>query len=144
MAYVDELVTAVVVGRLSAPDAADLLITRKRDDIAELRDRAAALRVRQDEAASLFADGALTASQLKTATEKLSKTLAEVEAKMLDTDKARVFDGVISTADPAAVFDGLTLDRKRAVIDVLLTVTVLPVGKSGRGFNPESVRIEWR
>ena len=61
MARVDELIGAIVVGRLSRPDAADLLITERRDDISELRDRAAALRARQDEAAALFADGAITA-----------------------------------------------------------------------------------
>ena len=144
MASVDELIEGIVVERLARPDARDLLIAEKRDDINELRDKAAALRARQDEAAALFADGAITASQLKISTAKLAAQLAEVESKMLDANKTRVFDGVIGAADPRAVWDGLTLDRKRAVIDVLMTITIEPVGRAARGFDPESVRIEWR
>jgi len=30
------------------------------------------------------------------------------------------------------------------VLDVLLTVVVMPVGKHGRKFNPERVRVTWR
>ena len=83
------------------PTRADLLIAEKRDDINELRDKAAALRARQDEAAALFADGAITASQLKISTAKLAAQLAEVESKMLDANRTRVFDGVIGSRGPA-------------------------------------------
>ena len=144
MARVDELIEGIVVARLSRARRRELLIAEKRDDINELRDKAAALRARQDEAAALFADGAITASQLKISTAKLSAELAEVESKMLDANKTRVFDGVIGAADPGAVWDGLPLDRKRALIDVLMTVTIAPVGRAGRGFDPESVDIAWR
>ena len=73
MAQVDELIVALVVGRLAAPNAADLLIRdEKRDDISELRDRAAALRARQDEAAGLFADGTVNASKLRIVNTKLA------------------------------------------------------------------------
>jgi DNA invertase Pin-like site-specific DNA recombinase len=144
MASVDELVEGVVVERLSRPDAVDLLVTEKRTDINELRDKAAALRTRQDEAAALFANGAITASQLKITTTKLSAALAEVESQMLDANKSRVFDGVIGAADPGRVFDGLSLDRRRALVDVLLTVTIAPIGRRGRGFDPESVQVNWR
>ena len=48
---------------------------------------------------------------------------------MFDANKSRVFDGVIGTADPGAVFHRLSLDRKRALVDVLLTVTIAPTGR---------------
>jgi len=38
----------------------------------------------------------------------------------------------------------LSPDRFRAVVDVLMTVTVAPVGKSGCAFNPERVQVNWR
>jgi hypothetical protein len=54
--------------------------------------------------------------------------------------------------DTAAVWDGLDLDRKRAVLAALMTITVHPAPKGRtRGwqpgqpyFDPASVRIEWR
>ena len=144
MERVDELVAGVVVARLARPDARELLITEKRTDINALRDAAAALRARQDEAAVLFADGAITGSQLKISTASLADQLAEVESKMLDANKSRVFDGVIGAADPGAVWAGLPLDRRRALIDILMTVTIAPIGRVGRGFDPASVEIVWR
>jgi hypothetical protein len=63
---------------------------------------------------------------------------------MLDANKSRVFDGVIGAADPGAVWAGLPLDRRRALIDILMTVTIAPIGRVGRGFDPASVEIVWR
>jgi site-specific DNA recombinase len=44
--------------------------------------------------------------------------------------------------------DGLTLGQRRAIIDALVTVTVLPApsGRRSNGtyFNPAFVRIEWK
>ena len=39
----------------------------------------------------------------------------------------------------------LSPDRFRAVLDVLATVTIAPVGKGGgRVFNPQRVQVVWR
>jgi site-specific DNA recombinase len=42
------------------------------------------------------------------------------------------------------VWAGCDIGRRRAVLDALMTVTVLPIIRPGPGFNPETVRIEWR
>ncbi len=128
----------------SRPDARELLIAEKRDGHQRATRRGRALRARQDEAAALFADGAITGSQLKTSTANLAAQLAEVESKMLDANKSRVFDGVIGPRTRGAVWAGLSLDRRRALIDMLMTVTIAPVGRAGRGFDPASVEIVWR
>ena len=60
---------------------------------------------------------------------------------MLDAHKTRVFDGVIGAADPGVVWDGLPLDRRRALIDVLLAMTIMPT-RQGSVFDPASVRVE--
>ena len=141
IARVDEMIVGIVVAILSRPDAANLLITEKRDDINELRDKAVALRARQDEAAAMYADGEIPASQLKIVNTKLAASLAEVESKMVDANKTRVFDGLIGAPDPRVRFDGLPLDRQRAIVDALMTVTILPT-RPGRYFDPTSVRVE--
>lgn len=38
----------------------------------------------------------------------------------------------------------LSPDRLRAVIEVLMTVTVAPVGKGYRVFNPDRVDVVWK
>jgi hypothetical protein len=125
-------VTAHVVERLARPDAAELLVDQKREDAAELRDQAAALRARQDELAGLFAAGDITGSQLKTATAALAAQLDAIESRMFDANRTRVFDGLIGADDIEARFDALGLDRQRAVVAALMTVTINP-GQPPRG-----------
>ncbi len=138
---VDEWVVAHVVARLARPDAAELLVDQKREDAAELRDQAAALRARQDEAAGLFAVGDITASQLKTATAALAAQLEAVESKLLDANRTRVFDGLIGVQDVAARFDALPLDRRRAVVAALVTVTIMPGQASRAAFRTDLVPV---
>ena len=46
-------------------------------------------------------------------------------------------------ADAAARFAALSLDRKRAVIDTLVRVTINPAGKGRQPFDPTTITIEW-
>lgn len=141
---VDELVRAVVVGRLSRPDALDLFTDDQRPDVAKLRGEASTLRRRLDDVATEFADGELTASQLRTITDRLKGRLSKAETAMISASRAPVLADLLSEGgDVGARFDALSLDRRRAVISTLVTVTILPVNR-GRGFDPSSVQIEWK
>jgi len=48
---------------------------------------------------------------------------------------------VINAPDPVAAWDGLELADQRLFIDRLCTVTMLPSGRRGRGFDPTTVDI---
>ena len=55
-----------------------------------------------------------------------------------------MFDGLpLGQPEVADAVARLSPDRLRAVLAVLLTVTVMPVGKGGRVFNPERVQVNW-
>jgi hypothetical protein len=57
----------------------------------------------------------------------------------------RLFDGLpLGEPEVTAAVDDLTPDRFRAVLDVLAQITIAPVGKSGKIFNPERVQVNWR
>ncbi len=43
-----------------------------------------------------------------------------------------------------AAFDALDLDRKRAIIDALLTITVHPTGRRGRIFDHHSIDLVFK
>jgi site-specific DNA recombinase len=141
---VEEYVSAVVVARLSQPDVGDLLIDTKKPDVPKLREQAAALRVRLDSLAVDFADGSLTPSQLRTATARIRDQLAGVEAEMADAGRVDVLGPLVGTGNVEAVWEGLSTSRKRAVIDLLMKVTLIPPGRGTRTFRPETVHIEWR
>lgn len=143
VAKVDAYVCDWVTGRLAMPDAAELLVSEKRDDIVQLRERAAALRKRLNQLATDFADGDLTPAQLKTATVRIKEQLAQLDTSMQDRNRARVFEGVIGVDDVAAAFVALTLDRQRAVVAAMVTVTIEASGR-GKRFDPALVVIDWK
>ena len=142
--HVDAYVRAVVVARLSRPDAVDLLRDDTRPDVGELRIRSLALRSRLDSLAVDFADGELTASQLRTATERIRLQIAQVDAVLAAAGRVSVLSDLAGQPDTAAVWDGLALDRQRAVIDALMVITLHPPGRGARTFDPSTIKIEWR
>lgn len=142
MAKVDEVVLKVVLGRLAQPDAADLTIDHQRADLTGLRDQAAALRARLEALAVDYADGLMDGQQVRVASARIKDKLAEIEPLITDAHSARVFDGVTGPGVSEA-WEVISLDRRRAIIDALVSVTVEPAGR-GRVFNPELVKISWR
>jgi site-specific DNA recombinase len=142
---VDDLVAALVVARLSQPDAAELLIvTEDGPDVGAMREEATALRTRLGELADLFADGDITKAQFARGTDRTRQALMAVEERLADAGRVSVLGELVAAGNVAAVWDGLDLDRQRAVIDALMQVTLLSPGRGARTFRPETVRIQWK
>jgi site-specific DNA recombinase len=141
----DEFVSAVIIERLSRPDAlATLTHDEAQPDMEELRIEAVTLRQRLGEAADTFADGAITAAQLAKITARVQDRLGDVEATMARSTRLGALAGFAGARDPGKVWAGLPIDRRRAAVRALMTVTVLPSGKRGNQFDPDLVRIDWR
>jgi DNA invertase Pin-like site-specific DNA recombinase len=119
-------------------------------DVAPLRERAAILRAQTEEIASEFGDpdSDMTAAQFKIANKRVQDELQNTETEIGRLTSDSTLAGVADAADPVAAFRTADIDRKRAVIDTLMTVTLLrmPPGRRAYGqyFDPNSVRIEWR
>jgi DNA invertase Pin-like site-specific DNA recombinase len=145
---VEPLIYRIVSGRLAMPDAVDLLK-------AELHDEAEAETIRL-ELETLYGElenigvergeGLLTGKQAKIASDIVNAKIAKLQARQQDRERLRVFDGLpLGKPEVAAAVKKLSPDRFRAVLDVLMTVTALPVGTGrGRVFNPERVQVSWR
>ncbi|WP_281689573.1 recombinase family protein [Pseudonocardia thermophila] len=143
---IDEYVQECVVERLSRPDAAELLAEDDQParDVPALRERAQALRARLDALAVEFADGELTAAQLRTATARVRENLAAVERELAEAGRTSALAPLVAAEDVAAVWKRLDVGRRRTVIDLLMTVTLHSPGKGKRTFDPSTVQIEWR
>ena len=144
---VEPLLYRVVSGRLAMPDAVDLLQAEIHDEAeAEaLRIEANTLLAELDNLAVERAEDLLTGRQVKISTDRINEKLAAIERRQQDQERLRVFDGLpLGKPEVAGAIRKLSPDRLRAVIDVLMTATVLPVGKGGHVFNPERVQVNWR
>jgi len=140
--FCDWRVSERVIARLSRDDARDLLIDDRRPDMGRLRAEADILRMRLTQLAEAFADGTLSAAQLRAGTERLRGNLADVEAQMAHVDRAPLLADLVTAEDVRKAWDGAGLDRQRAVVSLLYTVTLLPRGRGRAPLSVDSVRME--
>ena len=152
-ALLDALAAALVIGRLSRPDAADLL-TRPDDgrqgQLAELYQEKAAVEAQMLARDRLHRRRVITDQMLEEGLAELAGELAVVERRIGAAAQADILAPLVG--DPEAVWEGYGLDQRRAVIRRLMTITLLP-SRRGRPpgwrpgepyFDPESIRVEWR
>lgn len=151
-AELDLFVNSLIIERLSRPDAVDLLVRSSGPDMSALRADAAAIEDRLSELATVFADGGITAAQLRDGSERLRDKLAAIEHRLADASRGSVLTGLAGEPDVDKLWDELDLDRRRAVIDALMSITIRrtrkgrPAGWSpGQSyFNPETIEISWK
>jgi site-specific DNA recombinase len=131
-AKVDAFIEAVVLERLSRPDARELLAPDKKVDTVALHARDTALRERLDELGRMYGDDAIDARQLREGTDRIRAQRAEIAAQLADAARGSVLAGVVDAGDPARVWAELDLDRRRAIVDTLLEVSILPARRGRR------------
>jgi DNA invertase Pin-like site-specific DNA recombinase len=138
---VDDVVEAVVVARLSQPDAVALLTPDV--DLDALRAKVTELRDRRDGLAGLLADGLLSANAVRDQAAKLTTAISEVEREIMSAVGDGPLAEIVNAPDVGKSWNALPLTAKRAVIETLMVATILPIGKGVR-FAPEQVQIDWR
>ncbi len=142
---VDELLAQVVVARLEQPDAVSLVAAPADvGEVATLRAKNESLRQRLDHAAEAFAAGDIDRRQLTAATASLRTQLEQVSTELAEHARTPVLSELLATANVRGTWNGLSMNRQRAVIGTLATVQLMPPGRGARVFDPESVRINWR
>lgn len=145
----DGFVEAVMVERLSRPGLVhEAIAEESTTNVVELRAEADALRLRQEQLAEAFAEGDITRAALTAGSKRIEERAAQVAAQLAMIGGKSPLDALAHAepADMAAAWAALTLGQKRAIIDYLCTVTVLPLGRSRGhlGFDPAGVRIDWK
>jgi hypothetical protein len=83
-------------------------------------------------------------AEYKVRRQRLAEQLADIEAQMTDANGTSPLVGMAGNPDADKAWAEMDLGHKRAVIDCLMSITVLPARKRGAGFDPERVRIDWK
>jgi site-specific DNA recombinase len=141
---VDELVEAVVVERLSRPDALQLLSEPESPELAEHHAHSQALRGRLEDLAVGLEEGLLTLAAVRRSSERLRAELAKTERMIQSAARADVLGPVVTASDVPAAWSACDLAQKRGIIDSLMTVTLLAPKRGRQEFDPETVAIEWK
>jgi site-specific DNA recombinase len=143
--YCDEFVTRVVLERLRRPDARELLAVDETADTDLARIEADSIRLQIKDALRLWQKRLMTTADYESNVEALQAELAALEDRMTDRTRVAALAGLLEAEDPEPVWERLSWAQRRAVIDVLMTVTILPVGRgNARVFNPATVRVDWK
>jgi site-specific DNA recombinase len=95
------------------------------------------------EAADMYADGEVSRAGHERIVSRVQRQLDQVLSQMTNTSSSALL-GVVDRKHPRAAWDALSVERRRAVVDELMTVTILPSGKRGNGFDPRLLQIDWR
>lgn len=147
---VDDVVAARVIERLSAPDAVSLLTPDRSADVTELHARLTGLRARKESLGEAFAAGEIDRDGLRAGTERLRTDIAETEDRLTALSAGSVLDGLAGRPDVAERWVELPIDQRRAVVEAVATVTILPGRRGGNAATrdvvrdvTETVRIEW-
>jgi site-specific DNA recombinase len=117
--------------------------TRKGIDVSALRAEAKRLRERKTAQIRMHALGDLSDDELTTGMRTIRDRLSVVEAQIHASSEA---DPLAEFRNKAAeaVWNSLSLPRKRAIVRLLLDITFLPTSRRGPGFDRGSIKIEWR
>ncbi len=137
MAALDAYVSDVVVERLSRPDVVELLRPAAPSvDLDGLRATVNAVRAGFTEIAQMFGAGEMSKAEWLEARESAQQRLSVAETALAAATATSPLHGVADAPDPAAVWYGLDLSRRRAVLAALMTVVVQPVPRGGGRARP--------
>ncbi|UCZ90282.1 recombinase family protein [Gordonia hongkongensis] len=141
---VEQFVEAVVIGRLSAQDAREALAPRDDGlDRDALRFERRTLQTRFDGLAALAADGVLPLDQVREQSARLRSRLAEIDGVLAPSTLSPV-TAMLDADDVAMAWSAMDIAQRRAIVQALLTVTILPAKRGAKGFDPALVCVAWR
>lgn len=144
---VDDYVAAAVIARLESLDIGRYLADTAGDpdhagELAEDRDQ---LRQRMEAVEQMFNSGDVTPEQFKRMNRDLLSRLEDVEAQIeAVSDHGNPLAQLRDVTDMTAWWATAELAVRREVLAALVTVYVKPGAKSGRSFEPEFLRLEWK
>jgi site-specific DNA recombinase len=142
--HVDRYVLGVIRARLARPDLADLLVTPATDEARGVTEAIGKLRERLDRTKDDYDNDLIDGERYRVKMAKLAAELDTAEAARVRLLASSEVAGTLTAPDPVAAFDGSLLGIQRAVITFFMTVRLDPAPRGRKGFDPASVRIEWR
>lgn len=155
-APVDAMVTEAVLTRLSARDVHDLVVPREgvgADREALLTERNA-LVDRVNELSPMLSDVSQPVIEITQAINDVKARIVEIDAELHDRSVSQTADFMADIEDPVGSvqrreavdrkWDAWDMDRRRLLVDELVTVTIEPISPGHVKFDPDLIRIDPR
>jgi site-specific DNA recombinase len=142
---VDRIIDRYLVGRLTRRDTVELLSPDADSKRAEYSAELVALDERAKEAQSMFADGLMSAADLRGVLARINESRAEVAGKLASVSGAgsRELRTLLATDDVETAFHAMSDDEVRALAKGLIESVTLR-SRRGAALAPEDVTVTWR
>lgn len=141
--HVDDLVTELIIDRLSSPDMRKLLTDHPDPQTEAAVELARELRARLAEFETEATAGRINAASFGRIEAKLTDQIRAAERAALPRGLPAVITETMGP-DVAGGWRALSVPQRREIIRALAVPVVLPTGKGTRVFDPASIRVVWR
>ena len=141
-AALDEFVEEVIVRRLT--EYGGRLLAPKAEDLGPVYAQRETLTGRLDELGAMFAASEVDAVTMRRAGRDLRAGIDQLDKRIASAASRSPLAAVVGQPDVRAAWEAAGLARQRAIMSALVTVTVMPTSRRGRGFDAGRVRFEWR
>lgn len=145
--HIESFLRQLAGGRLAMPDAVDLTRAEVEDpaEVERINAELLGLKGKLDKFVLDYENDLLTGQQLKTVTDNVNEKIAKLKRHTTNEEIVKALAGIrVGQQEAVDDVENLSVDRFRTVLNVLGTVTVMPVGKGQRVFNPDRVQVNWR
>lgn len=141
-AAVDAFVGAVLIERLSRNDAVDLLASpTQKVDVKAVRRKVNEQQEILDGWARDRAEGVCTRDEWLVGTKTARAKLEALQAQLAAVTDRSPLEGIVGAVDVQGTWERLSLGQRRVILAELITVTILPTSRKGRGFDPDTITI---
>ncbi|MET8051727.1 recombinase family protein [Streptosporangium sp. NPDC005286] len=138
---VNDYVEQIMIARLSREDIADLLPQRVSVDVTALREELALLDAQEKEIGLSLARKKISLTIAEVVQAEIDKRRTQINTEIKDGTAEHPLQEFVASDDAAKTWKGLTRGRKREIIRMLVTITLLPVGHGKRPPIHERVKI---
>lgn len=145
LAWMDEVVTELVVKALSTPDSADLWASDDEGDAEDARAEVVKLRERLTAFADDYADGLISREQMVRGTARIREALEAAERRLDASSGSSPLGALLGAQDVREAFLGLPLERQRVVIRWLFSsLRAMPRRKGQAEHVANDLQVVWR
>jgi len=142
--HIEELVTAVVIARMSRPDILELLRPAATGDEAaqaeeELKKKRQELEAFYDRAG----DGGISAAGMARIEARMLPQIAELE-RLAHPTQIHPLLREMAGPNAAEAWESFSIGTQRQIVESLMTIRVHPTQQGARTFDPNRVEIKWR
>lgn len=142
--WIDDYVCDIIEARLQKPKVLGTFQAANDSELEEIESETSELLARLEGYEADYDDGIIDGNRYKTASDKVKEKLSKLELQRAKIVGGFALESVLDKGNPAEAFKNASLSVRRAVVDRLLSVTVLPGTKGVKAFEPDSVLVRWK